>query len=141
MGVQRVDAYIQATRTDGPAVTDAEFLSPLSPLVDGTFDVASKPSRGAWESALVCFPPCICGEDVAGAEAFERDSRELWERIAMWIDARAERLSSLRTDLLTIRLFVTIDMDANQMELYFPVALLAACARARLPIGVLSNDF
>jgi hypothetical protein len=41
---------------------------------------------------------------------------------------------------LSLRLFVDVRMDQDQMELEFPPALLAACGRHRLGIYVISND-
>jgi hypothetical protein len=58
-----------------------------------------------------------------------------------FLDRRSpEVTAALRAAGLSLRLFVDIRMDQDQMELEFPPELLAACGRHGLGIYLISND-
>jgi hypothetical protein len=46
----------------------------------------------------------------------------------------------MKSSGLSLRLFIEIQMDQDQMELNFPTELLAACTLHGLGIHVISND-
>jgi hypothetical protein len=60
---------------------------------------------------------------------------------ARFFDQRSPAVTGqLRAAGLSLRLFVDIRMDHDQMELELPPELLAACGRHAIGIYVISND-
>ncbi len=142
MSVGSVLIGLQASRRDGRGVTTAEFLAPLD-IRSGEVE-ATRADGGAWASGMVCFSVTRLGA-FAGAEepteAFFARLVEAFRAAGRFLDGRAQEVTSkLRACGLSLRLFIEIRMDHDQMELELPPELLAACGRHALGIYVISND-
>jgi len=148
MSVGSVLIGLQASRKDGRGVTSAEFLDPLR-IRPGEVE-ATQADGGAWASGMVYFAvvrfSAFAHVDTttdAGAqsEAFFAGIVEAFRATGRFLDQRSPAVTSaLRTAGLSLRLFVEIRMDQDQMELEFPPELLAACGRHGLGIYLISND-
>lgn len=58
-----------------------------------------------------------------------------------FLDRRSSEVTAgLRAAGLSLRLFIDVRMDQDQMELELPPELLAACGRHGIGIYVISND-
>ena len=139
---------LQASREDGRGVTGSEFLAPLNIQVSEV--EATRADGGAWASGMVYFAVVryseFAGVDStvdAGAqsEAFFAAVVDAFRTTAGFLDRRQPEVTAgLRAAGLSLRLFVEVRMDQDQMELEFPPELLAACGRHGLGIYVISND-
>jgi hypothetical protein len=79
----------------------------------------------------------------AGAQsiAFEAGIAEAFQRVARFLDKRPPAVTaSMRAAGVSLRLFIEVRIDQDQMELEFPPELLAACGRHALGVYVISND-
>lgn len=148
MSVGSILIGLQASRGDGRGVTAAEFIAPLtirSDEVEATFS-----DGGAWASGMVYFAVVRYNDydnvdktADAGAqtEAFFRGVMEAFLATSEFLDRRSpEVIAVMRATGLSLRLFVEVRMDQDQMELEFPPELLAACGRHSLQLYVMSND-
>ncbi len=148
MSVGSVLIGLQASRKDGRGVTSAEFLAPLdirSGEVEGT-----RADGGSWASGMVVLAVVrysgfahIDTRADAGAqsEAFYAGVVEGFRAAGQFLDRRpTEVVAAIRAAGVSLRLFVDVRMDQDQMELEFPPELLAACGRHGLGVYVISND-
>jgi hypothetical protein len=77
----------------------------------------------------------------AQSEAFYRAVIDAFRDAGRFLELRpAEMTAKMRATGLSIRIFVDVRMDQDQMELELPPDFLAACGRHGLPIYVISND-
>src|SRR5690606_23294164 len=66
---------------------------------------------------------------------------EAFRATGRFLDQRSpDILEAMRAAGLSLRMFVEVRMDQDQMELEFPPELLAACSRHNLGVYVISND-
>jgi hypothetical protein len=139
---------LQAWCKDGRGVTRGEFLDPLS-IRPGEVE-AVKADRGRSAAALVyfavvrysAFDHVDTSEDAgAQSEAFFAGVVDAFRRAARFLDQRPPSVTAaMRAAGLSLRLFVDVRMDQDQMELELPPELLAACGRHGLGVYVISND-
>jgi hypothetical protein len=139
---------LQASRQDGRGVTTDEFLTPLD-LQPGEVEV-TRADGGAWASGMVYFAvvrySAFAHVDTradagAQAEAFFAGVVEAFRATGRFLDRRSpEVTAALRAAGRSLRLFVEVRMDQDQMELEFPPELLATCGCHGLGIYVISND-
>jgi hypothetical protein len=148
MAVGSVLIGLQAARDDGRGVTSAEFLDPLN-IQPGEVE-ATRADGGAWASGMIYFAivrySAFAHIDTsvdAGAqsEAFFAGVVEAFRSAARFLDERPPSVTAaVRAAGLSLRLFVDVWMDQDQMELELPAELLAACGRHGLGAYVISND-
>jgi hypothetical protein len=134
-------------RADG--VTSAEFLDPLN-ILPGEVE-AARAEGGPWASGMVYFAVVrysdfahVDASADAGAQsiAFEAAVAEALRAAARFLDRRPPAiLVAMRAKGLSMRLFIEIRMDQDQMELELPPELLAACGQHGLGVFIISNDF
>jgi hypothetical protein len=147
MSVGSVLIGLQASRGRG-GVSAAEFLDPLA-IQPGKVE-ATRADGGAWTSGMIYFAVIRLSDfadvdtsDDAGAQsiAFEADIAKAFRTVARFLDARPPTVTAkMRAAGLSLRLFVEVRMDQDQMELEFPPELLSACGRHSLRTYVISND-
>lgn len=148
MSVGSVLITLQASgRADG--VTSAEFLTPLD-IQPGEVE-ATRADGGAWAAGMVCFAVVrysaydhIDKSGDAGAQSivFEAAVAEAFRMAGRFLDRRSTAVTAaMRSEGLSLRLFVEVRMDQDQMELAFPAELLAACGRHGLGMYIISNDY
>jgi hypothetical protein len=148
MSVGSVLIGLQASRRDGRGVTSGEFLTPLN-IQPGEVE-ATRADGGAWASGMVYFAvvrlSAFAGagdstDPGAPVEAFFAQVVEAFRATGRFLDRRPpEVTASLRAAGLSLRLFVDVRMDQDQMELELPPELLAACGRHALSVYIISND-
>ena len=148
MSVGSVLIGLQASRQDGRGVTSDEFLAPLD--IQTEVIEATSADDGAWASGMVYFGVVRHSAFVhvdtskdAGAqsEAFHQGVIEAFRVAGRFLDRRRPEITeSLRASGLSLRLFVDVRMDQDQMELEFPPEFLAACGRHGLGVYLISND-
>jgi len=148
MSVGSVLIGLQASRSDGRGVTTHDFLSPLN-IQPGEVE-HSQAVGGPWTSGMVYFAvvrlSAFADVDTtvdAGAqsEAFLAGIVEAFRATGRFLDRRpTEVIENMRADGLSLRLFVEVRMDQDQMELEMPPELLAACGRHGIGIYVISNN-
>ena len=148
MSVGSVLIGLQASRRDGRGVTTDEFLAPLN-IQPGEVE-ATRADGGAWASGMVYFAVVRYAEFAhvdtsadAGAqsEAFDAGVEEAFQTAGRFLDRRRPEITAgMRAAGLSLRLFVEVRMDQDQMELELPLELLAACGRHGLGVHVISND-
>ncbi len=77
----------------------------------------------------------------ARTEAFFAGVVEAFRDAGGFLDRRSpETTATMRLAGLSLRLFVEVRMDQDQMELELPPDLLAACGRHGLAVYIISND-
>ena len=148
MSVGSVLIGLQASRKDGRGVTSKEFLSPLK-IRSGEVE-ETRADGGEWASGMVYFAVIrqndfeqVDKSSDAGAptEAFFAAIKETFETTSRFLDERSPAVTTvMRAAGLSLRLFIEVRMDQDQMELELPPSLLAACGRHGLGIYVISND-
>ena len=148
MSVNSVLIGLQASRKDGQGVTTSEFLTPLD-IPPGEVET-TRADGGSWESGMVYlaivrysgFDHVDTTADAgAQSEAFHAGVVEGFRAAARFLDQRSpEVMAAIRADGVSLRLFVDVRMDEDQMELEFPPELLAACGRHGLGVYLISND-
>jgi hypothetical protein len=148
MSVGSVLIGLQASRGDGQGVTAVEFLTPLA-IQPGEVE-ATRADGEAWTSGMVYFGVVrhsdfdhIDKSADAGAqtEAFFAGIAEAFRATARFFDRRSPGVTSaLRAKGLSLRLFVEIRMDQDQMELDLPPEVLAASGRHGIGMYLISND-
>jgi hypothetical protein len=142
MSVGSVSIGLQASFKNGRGVTKTDFLDLLS-IQPGEVE-ATRASGKDWQSGMVYFA-IVRLNDFAKAieptEAFHRQVVEAFRAAARFFDVRSpEAMGRLRAKGLSLRLFVEIRMDQDQMELELPSELLTACGRHGLGVYIISND-
>jgi hypothetical protein len=148
MSIGSVLIGLQASREDGRGVTTAEFLAPLNIRTDEVDAVRA--DGGSWGSgmfylAVVRFSGFAHIDTAADAgaqsEAFYAGVVEGFRNAGRFLDRRPpEVTAAMRAAGLSLRLFVDVRMDDDQMELEFPPEFLAACSRHGLGVYLISND-
>ncbi len=148
MSVRSVLIGLQASRKDGRGVTSAEFLAPLD-IQSGEVE-GIRADGGPWASGMVYLAVVHDSEFAhvdtrtdAGAqsEAFSIGVVEGFRAAGLFLDQRpTEVVAAIRAAGVSLRLFVELRMNQDQMELEFPPELLAACGRHGLGVYVISND-
>jgi hypothetical protein len=148
MSVGSVLIGLQASRKDGQGVATGEFLAPLN-IRPGEVE-AVRADGGSWASGMVYltvvrysgFAHVDTTTDAgAQSEAFHAGVVEGFRVAARFLDRRPPVVTAaMRNAGLSLRLFVDVRMDQDQMELEFPPELLAACGRHGLGIYLISND-
>ncbi|MCA9024303.1 MAG: hypothetical protein KDA86_03720 [Planctomycetaceae bacterium] len=148
MSVGSVMIGLQASRGDGEGVTTAEFLAPFA-IQPGEVE-ATRADGGEWASGMVYFAVVrhsdynhVDKSADAGAqsEAFFAGVGDAFRSVAKFFDQRPSAVTTaMRGGGLSLRLFVEVRMDQDQMELELPPELLSACGRHRLGVYVISND-
>jgi hypothetical protein len=139
---------LQSSRRDGRGVTSAEFLEPLN-IRPGEVE-GVQVDGGSWAAGLVYFAIIrysafahidTSADAGAQSEAFFAGVIEAFRVAARFLDQRPPSITAgMRAAGLSVRLFVDVRMDQDQMELEFPPEILAACARHDLGVYVISND-
>lgn len=139
---------LQAWRRDGRGVTSAEFLERLNIRPGEVKGLHA--DGGTWATGLVClgiirysaFAHVDTSADPgARSEDFHAGVMEAFRGAAQFLDRRPPSATAgMRAAGLSLRLFVDVRMDQDQMELEFPPELLAACVRHGLGVYVISND-
>jgi hypothetical protein len=139
---------LQASHRSGRGVTTAEFLEPLN-IRPGEIE-GVQADGGSWVAGLVYFAVIrrsafahIDTSSDAGAqsEAFFAGVIEAFRGAARFLDQRPPSITAnMRAGGLSLRLFVDVRMDQDQMELELPPEILAACGRHGLGMYVISND-
>lgn len=148
MSVGSVLIGLQASRGDGRGVTTAEFFAPLA-IRPGEVE-STRADCGAWASGIVYFA-VVRNSDFdhvdktadAGAqsEAFFAGVVEAFRAVGRFLDDRSpEVIATMRAAALSLRIFVEVRMDQDQMELELPPELLAACGQHGLGVYIISND-
>ena len=148
MSVGSVLIGLQASGGDGQGVTTAEFIEPFA-IRPGEVE-ATRADGGAWASGMVYFAVIrysdfdhVDKSADAGVQsiAFEAGIAEAFRTASRFPDLRSSAVTTaMRAGGLSLRLFVEVRMDQDQMELEFPPELLAACGRHGLGVYVISND-
>ncbi len=148
MAVGSVLIGLQASRRDGRGVTSAEFLDPLS-IRPGEVE-ATRADGGAWASGMIYFAVVrysafthidTSADAGAQSEAFFACVVAAFRDAARFLDQRQpSATAAMRAAGLSLRLFVDVRMDQDQMELELPAELLAACGRHGLGVYLISND-
>ncbi len=148
MSVGSVLIGLQASREDGGGVTTAEFLAPLN-IQHGEVEATSA-DGGSWASGMVFFAVVrlsafdkkdTAADAGARSETFFTGVVEAFRATGRFLDRRPPEITArMRVAGLSLRLFVEVRMDQNQMELELPSELMAACSRHRLGVYVISND-
>jgi hypothetical protein len=148
MSVGSVLIGLQASRKDGRGVMTAEFLAPLR-IQAGEVE-ATRADGGAWASAMVylavvrysAFADVDTSADAgAQSEAFFAGVVEGFRAAGRFLDRRRPEVTAgMRAAGLSVRQFVDVRMDQDQMELELPPEFLAACGRHNLGVYVISND-
>jgi len=148
MAVGAVLIRLQASRGDGRGVTSAEFIDPLN-IQPGEVE-ATRADGGAWASGMIYFATVrfsafahidTSGDAGAQSEAFFAGVVEASQGAARFLDGRPPSVTAaIRAAGLSLRLFIDIWMDQDQMELELPAELLAACSRHGLGVYMISND-
>ncbi len=149
MSVASVLIALQASRSDGQGVATAEFLTPLD-IRPGEVE-ATQADGGEWASGMVYFAVVrysdfdhVDKSADAGAqsEAFSAGVIEAFQTVARFLDQRAPQITAAMLAAgISLRVFIEVRMDQDQMELEFPPELLTACGRHGLGVHVISNDF
>lgn len=134
---------LQASYRDGCGITSQGSLAPLG--IDEEDQVeATITDGGEWSSGMVYFPATRLGtfaDEAAPHEAFEIGVRKALLAAAAFLDRRSpEVISELRATGLSLRMFIDVRMDQDQMELVLPPEFVAACGRHRLGVFIISND-
>jgi len=134
---------LQASQGDGRAVTSSGFLAPLH--IDERDQVEStRADGGAWASGMVYFPVTrlsTFANEAEPHEAFSIGVRKALLAAAEFLDRRSpEVISALRAAGLSLRLFIDVRMNQDQMDLELPPEFLATCGRHRLGVFMISND-
>jgi hypothetical protein len=129
-------------------VTTGEFLEPLD--IQPREVEATAADRGDWSSGMVYITvvrySSFANVDTtvdAGArsDAFERAITDGFRTAGRFLDRRQPEITAgMRAVGLSLRLFVEVRMDLDQMELEFPAEFLAQCGRHGLSLYVISND-
>jgi hypothetical protein len=148
MAVGSVLIGLQASRRDGRGVTSAEFIDSFN-IQSGEVE-STRANGGPWASGMICFATVrysafahVDTSTDAGAqsEAFFAGVLEVFRGVARFLEERPPSVTvALRAAGLSLRLFVDVRMDADQMELKLPPELLAACGQHGLGVYVISND-
>ncbi len=142
MAVGSVLIGLQSSFHDGRGVTTADFLTPLN-IQAGEVE-ATRADGGAWTSGMVYFSvtrlSAFAKFDVPH-EAFNAQVLQAFREAARFFDRRSPEVTAgLRSGGMSLRLFVEVRMDQDQMELELPPELSAACGRHSLGVYVISND-
>jgi hypothetical protein len=148
MSVGSVLIGLQASRAGGRGIATDEFLTPLN-IQPGEVE-AARADGGEWASGMVYLSVVrlsafadIDDSIDAGAptEAFFAGLVEAFRAAGRFLDRRPpEVLAALRAVGLSLRLFVDVRMDDDQMDLELPPEFLAACGRHALTVYIISND-
>jgi|SRR5262245_17605126 len=148
MAVGSVLISLQAWRDDGRGMTSAEFLDPLN-IQPGEVE-ATRADGGARASGKVNFATVrysgfahidTSADAGAQSEAFFAGVVEAFRGAARFLDERPPSVTAaIRAAGVSLRLFVEVRMDEDQMEFELPAELLAACGRHGLGVYVISND-
>ena len=125
-------------------VTADEFLAPLA-IQPGEVE-ETRADGGAWSSGMVYFAVVrysgfahvdTSADAGARSEAFHAGVVEAFRAAGRFLDRRSPAVvAAMRSAGLSLRLFVEVRMDQDQMELEFPPELLAACGRHSLGVYV-----
>jgi len=134
---------LQASFVDGRDVTASEFLAPLA--IDTQDEVeATLADGGKWSSGMVYFPTArlsAFAHEAEPHEAFAAEVRRSLLTAAAFLERRSTEVTTgLQSKGLSLRLFVDVRMNQDQMELELPPELTAACGRHGLGVFVISND-
>lgn len=139
---------LQASRRDGRGVTSAEFLQPLN-IGPGEIE-GVQADGGPWAAGLVYFAIIrytafvhidTSADAGAQSEAFFAAVIDSFRVAARFLDQRPPSITAgMAAAGLSLRLFVDVRMDQDQMELEFPPEILAACGRHGLGVYVITND-
>ena len=148
MSVGSVLIGLQAWHPDGREVTSAEFLAPLDirPGEAEADRADGGPGAGGMVYLAVVRYSAFAHVDTAadaGAQsvAFAAGVAEAFRAAARFLDRREPAATAvLRAAGLSVRLFIEVRMDQDQMELDLPPELLAACGRHALGVYIISND-
>lgn len=148
MSVLSVLIALQASCTDGRGVTSAGFIEPLQ-IEPGEVEDAVA-DRGQWASGMVYFAVVwqsdfddvdVSVDGGAQSEAFFHGIIKAFRATGKFFDRRPTSVTALmRATGLSLRMFVEIRMDQDQMELELPPEFLAACGRHGIGIYLISND-
>ncbi len=148
MAVGSVLIGLQASGRE-QGVTADEFLAPL--LIQAGEVESTRADSGPWASGMVYFAVVrysafahvdTSADAGAQSEAFYAGVVEAFRATGRFLDRRSPKVTAaMRSAGLSLRLFVEVRMDQDQMELELPPELLAACGRHGLGIYVISNDF
>ncbi len=147
MSVGSVLIGLQASGGAG-GVTAAAFLDPLS-IQPGEVE-AVRADGGPWSSGMVYFAVVrysdfahvdTSADAGAQSEAFYAGVVQAFRKTGTFLDRRAPAITAtMQAAGLSLRLFVEVRMNQDQMELELPPELLAACGRHSLGVYIISND-
>lgn len=148
MSVGSVLIGLQASRTDGDNISTAAFLTPfvIKPgEVESTTADAGEEAGGMIYFAVVRHSDFAHVDKSADAgaqsEAFFAGIGNAFRTTARFLDQRSPAITdSVRGVGIELRMFISIRMDQDQMELDLPSEFLAACGRYGLGVFVISND-
>jgi hypothetical protein len=139
MSVGSVLIGLQASRGDGQGVTTSEFIAPLA-IRPGEVE-ATRADGGAWASGMVYFAVVRysdfdhvdkTADAGAQSEAFFAGVVEALRAAGRFLDQRSpESISAMRAEGLSLRLFVDVRMDQDQMEVEFPSELFGRVRSTR----------
>src|SRR5262245_24674236 len=125
MSVGSVLIGLQASRQDGRGVTSEEFLAPLN-IQPGEVE-ATRADGGPWASGMVYFAIvrfstfAEAGDSAdpgAPVTAFFAQVVQAFQAVGQFLDRRLPKVTAaLRAAGLSLRLFVEVRMDQDQMEL------------------------
>lgn len=148
MGSVLIGLQASHQNKDGRGVTADEFLTPLN-IQPGEVE-ATRATGGPWESGMVYlavvrysqFGHIDTSADAGAAyEAFFSGVVDAFRGAARFLDRRPPEVTSqMRSAGLSLRLFIDVRMDEDQMDLEFPPELLAACGRHGLSLFLITND-
>lgn len=148
MSVGSVLIGLQASHEDGDNISTAAFLTPFA-IKSGEIESVVA-DAGEWASGMIYFAVVRHSDFAnvdksadAGAqtEAFFAGVENAFCATARFLDQRSPAITaSVRDAGLSLRLFIEIRMDQDQMELELPPEFLAACGRHGLGVYVISND-
>lgn len=148
MTVSQVLIGLQASRADGRGITRDEFIVPWM-IERGEVEFAS--ATGApWRSGMLTLA-VIRYEDFervddatdagAASSAFLADLMAKFREAARFLERRTpEMTAALRASGMSLRIFVEVRMNEDQMDIEFPPEFLAACGRHSLGVYLITND-
>ena len=146
MGMFSLMIMLQSSSIDTRGVTYSEFVEPLKLVPEDPIEsteYADAPTD-RYRAANVIFPIIrLSAFDHAAEpyEAFGAAVQELLASITQFLDQRPTHVfDNLRDRGLKLRIFIEPRIDQDQMEFAFPVDFLAACARQKLGVYLITND-
>jgi len=127
---------------DGRAIHPADFIEPLALRPEDRLVEVFPGGKNGGSARIVFLDLDVTKLDI---EDYEQGWSDLYlpvqEYVADWLALRPlEVFEEMRAGGLVVELFVSIEMDQNQMDFLFSPRLLYECGRKNLRIYLITND-